>query len=49
MKGHEEPVEKPKVEARQADTQSGTKRVLYVSTALGIIVLLIALWWISSG
>ena len=47
MNEEEQPVGRPKVEARQADTQTGSRRVLYISMALGIFVSLIALWWIA--
>ena len=43
----EQSVRKPNVEGRQTDTRKGSKRFMYISTALGIVALALILWWIA--
>jgi hypothetical protein len=42
----EQSVRKPNVEARQADTRKGSKRFMYITTALGLVALALIVWWL---
>ncbi|MFP3943159.1 MAG: hypothetical protein ACLFWF_04665 [Alphaproteobacteria bacterium] len=46
MSKQEQSVRKHNAEAGQPEARKGSKRMIYISTAIGIAALILVLWWI---
>lgn len=47
MSKQEQSVRKHTAEARSSETRKGSRRALYISTAIGVVALIVVLWWIA--